>query len=121
MSEDEEINGNGGKISNQIARLDERQRSVKEELGKIAESVQRIETTINSRIVSIYDNVDKLYVKKADFDPIKKLVYGFVGFLLLMMGGMFVAVIVKSGIAPNPITSPTQIIQPHDPPGAQIR
>ncbi len=44
-------------------------------------------------------------VKKSDFDPVRRLVYGFVAFVLLVVGGMFVTVLVKSGTAPTPTTT----------------
>lgn len=81
-----------------IARIDERTKALQESLGEFKDTVEK-------RLDDISELIDEHYTKKADFDPIKKIVYGFVGFLLLSMGGMFIAVIVRSNNLPMEVST----------------
>ena len=61
-----------------LARLDERTQNILKDVGALSKKLD-----------------DKEFVTREEFDPIKKLVYGFVGFMLISLGGMFIAVVLK--------------------------
>lgn len=72
-----------------IARIDERTLALLKSHDQLRES-------LDEHIDNIYNDVEKHYTKRSEFDPIRKLVFGFVGFMLLSLGGMFIGLIVKS-------------------------
>lgn len=93
-----------------LARLDERTRALQDDMKIIKE---KLDDTSDD----IYNTMDKHYTKRADFEPIKKLVYGFVGFLLLSIGGMFIGLLLRSNSLPMDVSLPLNpsIIRPQPP------
>jgi len=98
-----------------LARVDERTKSIQSDIGKFRDDLknsffalsEKIKDNENRQTEKYEENkedieevkklIDTHYIKKTEFDPIRKIVYGFVGFLLLSMGGMFIAVIARPG------------------------
>ena len=96
-----------------LARVDERTKSIQGDIVKFRDDLRlsfaslsdKIRDTENRQTEKYEENkenideikslIDTHYTKKTEFDPIKKIVYGFVGFLLLSIGGMFIAVIAR--------------------------
>lgn len=96
-----------------LARVDERTRSIQDDIinfrNELKNSFQSLSERIKDteirqsirheenrkEIDSLNELIDKDYIKKTEFEPIKKIVYGFVGFLLLSLGGMFIALLTK--------------------------
>ncbi len=96
-----------------LARVDERTKAIQTDIAKFRDDLKNSFYSLSDKIrdtetraVAKYDDnkkdieeikrmLDKDYTKKNEFDPIKKIVYGFVGFLLLSIGGMFIAVIAR--------------------------
>ena len=50
---------------------------------------------IKGDVKSMKDDVKECYVTKVEFDPIKRLVYGAVGVILLAVIGAVIALVVK--------------------------
>lgn len=88
--------------SQTLARVDERTKSIQYDIIQLREQLKDIDNINSKQHAEMLVAVDKNYTKKAEFDPIKKLVYGFVGFLLLSIGGMFIALITKQQTAAPP-------------------
>jgi hypothetical protein len=80
-----------------VNRLDER-------TEQMQRTVENLERTVDKHYDEVYSRMDQHYTKKADFEPIRKLVFGFVGFILLSMGGMFVSIVVKSNNVPAEVS-----------------
>src|SRR6266705_947835 len=79
-----------------LARVDERTKAIQTDIAKFRDDLKNSFYSLSDKIrdtetraVAKYDD------NKNEFDPIKKIVYGFVGFLLLSIGGMFIAVIAR--------------------------
>lgn len=89
-----------------IARIDERTLA-------LLKSHDDLKDTLSNHIDHIYEDMEKNYTKRADFDPVRKLVFGFVGFMLLSIGGMFIGLIVKSNTSAHESTP--AIHMPHIP------
>lgn len=49
---------------------------------------------IRAKVDSIETKVEQHYVMRAEFDPIKKLVYGFVGLVLIAVSTALIALVV---------------------------
>lgn len=60
---------------------------------------------VDNKFDDMYESIEKNYTTKGDFEPIKKLVYGFVGFILLSVGGMFIALLIRSNNLPMETTT----------------
>jgi hypothetical protein len=117
-----------------LARVDERTKSIQTDISKFRDDLKNSFISLSDRIKETetrhdikYDenkkNIDELkelvdthYIKKDEFEPVKKIVYGFVAFLLLSIGGMFIALLAKPSVyseARTTITSsPGEIIKP---------
>src|SRR5713226_4510929 len=91
-----------------LARIDERTKEMQIDFKEFRDSVE-----------NRFDD----YTKKGDFDPIRKLVYGFVGFIMLSVGGMFIAMLIRSNNLPFDAVLPQNpsIIRPAGPPSTQPR
>jgi anthranilate phosphoribosyltransferase len=77
---------------------DERRRSNDVELAGILTTLKFINeglAEIKGDVKSMKDDVKECYVTKVEFDPIKRLVYGAVGVILLAVIGAVIALVVK--------------------------
>lgn len=86
-----------------IARVDERTLAIQDDLKNIRETMRDTTSSLNDHINSTERHLDGKFrdletdfVKREEFDPIKKLVYGFAGFLLLSIGGMAMVAVQQS-------------------------
>lgn len=91
----------------EIARLSERVRSLDEKIteirflmNKMTESAERNET-----------KSEDSYVTKLEYEPIRKLVYGAVGFILITVLSTFMLLIIKSGTIEKFPLSPTVTVK----------
>lgn len=96
-----------------LARLDERTLSILNDLTKlrldlrdtvdtISDRVKDVESRVNmkaqeieDRLDTLTDHVEKNYVKKTEFSPIKLIVYGFVGLVLTAFVGVLITQVFK--------------------------
>lgn len=63
-------------------------------LGQITQGMETVEKAVDALSKDLSQN----YVRKSDFELVKKIVYGFVGLILLAFGGGVVALIIpKAG------------------------
>jgi hypothetical protein len=60
-------------------------------LNYIAKAVEEMK----NQITELRDHLEEKYVSRAEFDPVKKIVFGGVGFVLVAVLGALVALIVK--------------------------
>jgi len=122
-----------------LARVDERTKSIQADISKFREDLKTNFSNLSDKIRDteirnatkfdetsqdideIKEMIDTHYIKKTEFDPIRKIVYGFVGFLLLSIGGMFIAIIARPGsiaeTRPAIASTPPNIVIPKDLPG----
>jgi hypothetical protein len=96
-----------GNVREMIARIDERTSALLTSHGDLR-------TEIKDHVDTIYADVEKHYTKKADFDPVRKLVFGFVGFMLISIGGMFIGLIVKTNSHADVPSIQKQFMPPTD-------
>lgn len=87
-----------------LARVDERTKAIQTDVSLVRESVKDISHGTESKFRELEDKIEEEFVKIVEFDPIKKLVYGFVGFILLAIGGMFITLLTKSQHVETPPT-----------------
>jgi hypothetical protein len=85
-----------------IARIDERTLT-------LLKAHEDFRDTLRDQMNNIYNDVEKHYTKKADFEPVRKLVFGFVGFMLISIGGMFIGIIVKNNSSAHDTSLQKQI------------
>ena len=107
-----------------LARVDERTKSIQSELSNlrgdlkssaedIADKIRETERRTVIRIeklehddTEIFTILDREYVKKAEFGPIKVVVYGFVGLLLTAI----ITAMITAAIHQNPLQKP-EVVQ----------
>jgi len=107
-----------------LARVDERTKSIQNELSQlrgdlkssaedITEKIRETERRTVIRIENlehgaseIFTILDREYVKKAEFGPIKIVVYGFVGLLLTAI----ITAMITAAIHQNPLNKP-EVVQ----------
>lgn len=65
-----------------------------EEIIKIAGLTKDIEF-IKTEVVEIKEKLEKNYVTEDEFDPIRKIVYGLVGLILVAVVGALVTLVIK--------------------------
>lgn len=78
--------------SHSIVRLGERMGFIEEKIKDVRDSVEKLICGLDK----YQEKANSLYVTKADFEPIRKLVYGAVGFILVTVLSAFMLLIVKS-------------------------
>jgi len=83
-------------ISLRLERIDERAKSLDAAVVSLVDSVKEVRNDIKESSKSSKEDMDKNYVKKTEFDPIRRLVYGVVGAALIAFGGIFISIINKS-------------------------
>lgn len=86
-----------------LARLDERtiaiNRTLQElnvTLAEVERKIHQIDRDREETKQEMMKDIDHAYVKKSDYVPVKQLVYGFVVFMLLSIGGMFITMVTHS-------------------------
>ena len=62
---------------------------------EIYELVDKTRTELKSDISTLQSKIDDHYVTKDEFDPIKRLVYGLVGLILIAVFSSLVALVIK--------------------------
>lgn len=88
-----------------LARLDERTKSIQTGLEKInadirsnnettTKKIENLELAISRRMENIEREIKEEYVKKEQFTPIQKIVYGVVAIILSTVLGSLVALVV---------------------------
>jgi len=64
-------------------------------LEAIEKDVQRVENKVDTGFREMKDVIRGGYVKKEEFEPVKKIVYGLVGLVLTSFVGAVIALIIK--------------------------
>ena len=109
--DDDQVYGVSESQSSKIARLEERIRNLErlvdgnkidsKELSKEAERViEQKARDVRELLDRTADELKRTVLTKAEFEPVKKLVYGMVGFLLLSVGGMVISFMSKGFMLP---------------------
>lgn len=73
------------------------EQSIETQLALIIERQETLQQTVE-HIRKTLDNLDKRYVKREEFWPVRTLVYGFVAVILLAVAGALVALVVRGGL-----------------------
>lgn len=73
------------RLSERIGFIEEKIKDVRDEVGKLIAALDKYQ-----------EKATTLYVTKADFEPIRKLVYGAVGFILVTVLSAFMLLVVKT-------------------------
>lgn len=71
----------------------------KKETDDLSSDIKEAKTRISTVETSLYAELDKNYVKKVEFEPIKKLSYYLIGFVLTAILSAGLTLIVKSGVS----------------------
>ena len=91
-------------LLSRLAGLDERTRAIQDSVNQIRldikDRTENLEQELHDEITEVKDQIkalrketDEQYVKKVEFDPVKKLVYGVVAFFLVSIGGLMFAML----------------------------
>ena len=86
------------KIISHLARMEERVQSIQDNLALFRTELKDSSAESREKIDAIrkeFFEHEKKFVTEIEFEPVKKLVYGTVGFLLLSLGGMIVSLLTK--------------------------
>ena len=67
-----------------------------EELGKLRHELDDADRQIENKVSVLEGKVDKTYVKLIAFDPVRKIVYGLVGAVLLSVIAALLALVIRS-------------------------
>lgn len=100
--------------SAQLVRLSERARALDERLtdrmkmldDKIND-IKEIVEKLDSNLDKYETGVEEKFVSKLEYEPIRKLVYGAVGFILITVLSTFMLLIVRSGAEKIPMLPPS--------------
>ena len=87
-----------------IVRLGERIGFIEEKIKDVKDSVEKLIGGLDK----YQEKANTLYVLKTDFEPIRKLVYGAVGFILVTVLSAFMLLVVKSNTAEYKIITETK-------------
>jgi len=94
-------------VLSHLSGLDERTKAIRDNIDQMRTEVRgkfdEMSKTHKNEIDEIKDThkslrkeIDDGYTKKVEFEPVKKLVYGVVSFLLLAVGGMIISLVNKN-------------------------
>ncbi len=75
-----------------VVRLTERIQFIEEKIKDVRENIEKLITALDK----YEEKVDTTFVTKNDYEPIKKLVYGAVAFILISVLSAFMLLVVKS-------------------------
>lgn len=96
-----------------LARLDERMKSIQENIIDIRQELKSQNTQFNNKmdalefriekkiesvrneLHSISEDIEDEYVTKEQFQPVQRVVYGIVGLILLSFAGVLVELVIK--------------------------
>lgn len=67
-----------------------------EELGKLRHELDTADRDIESKVSVLEQKVDRTYVKLIEFEPVRKIVYGLVGAVLLAVIAALMALIIRN-------------------------
>lgn len=67
-----------------------------EELGKLRHELDTADRDIESKVSILETKVDRTYVKLIEFEPVRKIVYGLVGAVLLSVIAAVLALVIRS-------------------------
>jgi hypothetical protein len=67
-----------------------------EELGKLRHELDTADRDIESKVTVLEQKVDRTYVKLIEFEPVRKIVYGLVGAVLLSVIAALLALVIRS-------------------------
>jgi len=67
-----------------------------EELGKLRHELDTADRDIENKVSVLEAKVDRTYVKLIEFEPVRKIVYGLVGAVLLSVIAAILALVIKS-------------------------
>jgi hypothetical protein len=69
-----------------------------EELGKLRHELDMADKDIENKVGQLEAKVDRTYVKLVEYEPIRKIVYGLVGAVLLAVVSAILAVVIKGSL-----------------------
>jgi len=67
-----------------------------EELGKLRHELDTADRDIESKVSLLETKVDRTYVKLIEFEPVRKIVYGLVGAVLLSVIAALLGLVIRS-------------------------
>lgn len=67
-----------------------------EELGKLRHELDDADRQIESKVSVLEQKVDRTYVKLIEFEPVRKIVYGLVGAVLLSVIAALLDLVIRS-------------------------
>lgn len=67
-----------------------------EELGKLRHELDDADRQIESKVSVLEQKVDRTYVKLIEFEPVRKIVYGLVGAVLLSVIAALLALVIRN-------------------------
>jgi len=67
-----------------------------EELGKLRHELDDADRTIEDKVSVLEQKVDRTYVKLIEFEPVRKIVYGLVGAVLLSVIAALLDLVIRS-------------------------
>lgn len=67
-----------------------------EELGKLRHELDTADRDIENKVSVLESKVDRTYVKLIEFEPVRKIVYGLVGAVLLSVIAALLALIIRN-------------------------
>lgn len=76
-----------------LARLDERTRAMSEQLNGIKRDVESLKVEVDDRL----NGLDGQFVTRAEYLPVRALVYGFVGLVLCAVAAGIISLVVSNG------------------------
>jgi predicted nuclease with TOPRIM domain len=101
MTGDRYTNSDNSRFEGQLARLDEKVKSIDDKISSIQKNIDRLIDTFDK----YEERMEENFVSKLEYEPVKKLVYGAVSFILITVLGAFMVLVVKS----NNFSSETKV------------
>jgi predicted nuclease with TOPRIM domain len=85
-------NSDNSRFEGQLARLDEKVKSTDDKVSSVQKNIDRLTDTFDK----YEERLDENFVSRLEYEPVKKLVYGAVSFILITVLGAFMVLVVKS-------------------------
>lgn len=86
-----------GEMAELLARLDERTREFDKRQIEHSTKLEAMTRETNTKLDSMRNDFERKYVTIDQFSPVKTIVYGLVGTILVSVIGAVIALVVKSG------------------------
>ena len=86
------------KLSTQLDGLSDTMSKIERNVEKVERDVEKVDTKIDKKIDGLQADLKKDYVTKAEFEPVKKAVYGFIAAVITTVILALIGFVMSGGV-----------------------